>query len=75
MNSLTEMTGPPAPKRQLKSGPRLWTIRLVIVIALIFTVRYFYWRVETTMNPAAKWFFYLFLVAEMLNFIEAALFY
>ena len=75
MNSLTETTGSPASKRQLKPGPRLWTIRVVIVVALIFTVRYFYWRVDATMNPAAKWFFYLFLVAEMLNFIEAALFY
>src|SRR6185437_2424129 len=76
MNSLTEPAGsPPLPKRQLKPGPRLWAIRVVIVIALIFTVLYFYWRVDATMNPAAKWFFYLFLVAEMLNFIEAALFY
>ena len=46
-----------------------------MVLALVFTVRYFYWRVGHTMNPAAKWFFYLFLVAELLNFLESALFY
>src|SRR5579863_305832 len=65
----------PAPKKALKPGARLWAIRVLIVIALVFTVRYFYWRVTATMNPAAVWFFYLFLVAEMLNFVEAALFY
>jgi len=77
MNSLTQPTTPPAPatKRQLRPGPRLWAIRVAIVLAVIFTVRYFYWRVDATMNPAAKWFFYIFLVAEMLNFLEAALFY
>lgn len=65
----------PAPKRALKPGARLWAIRILIIITVIFTVRYFYWRVGWTMNPAAKWFFYIFLVAEMLNFLEAALFY
>src|SRR5579864_9200784 len=75
MNSLTETTDGPVPKGRLRPGPRLWAIRVVIVIALILTVRYFYWRIDATMNPAAKWFFYLFLVAEMLNFVEAALFY
>lgn len=53
----------------------VWIIRALILLAIVFTVRYFYWRVRYTMNPAAKWFFYLFLVAEMLNFIEAAFFY
>lgn len=62
-------------KRRLKPGPRLWTIRIVIIFAVIFTVRYFYWRFDATMNPAAKWFFYIFIVAEMLNFLEAGLFY
>ncbi len=65
----------PAPKRALKPGARLWAIRVLILITVVFTIRYFYWRVGWTMNPAAKWFFYTFLVAEMLNFIEAALFY
>jgi len=27
------------------------------------------------MNPRAMWFFYLFLVLELLNFLEALLFY
>jgi cellulose synthase (UDP-forming) len=46
-----------------------------VVLAVVFTARYFYWRIGHTMNPAAKWFFYLFLVAEALNFLESALFY
>ena len=54
---------------------RRWAIRALIVFALLFTFRYFYWRISGTMNPAAVWFFYIFLAAEFLNFIEAALFY
>jgi cellulose synthase (UDP-forming) len=60
-----------SPQHQLK----LACSRIAVVLALVFTFRYFYWRVAHTMNPAAKWFFYTFLVAEMLNFLEAALFY
>jgi cellulose synthase (UDP-forming) len=41
----------------------------------VFSVRYFWWRATATFTPAALWFFYLFLAAEMLNFIEATLFY
>ncbi|HEV2287832.1 MAG TPA: glycosyltransferase family 2 protein [Candidatus Acidoferrales bacterium] len=59
----------------MKPGPRMWIIRVIIVLAVLFTIRYFYWRAMDTMNPAAKWFFYIFLVAEILNFLEAALFY
>ena len=77
MSSVLQAPPParPSPKRTLKPGARLWAIRVLILVAVVFTIRYFYWRVNSTMNPAAKWFFYLFLVAEMLNFIEAALFY
>ncbi len=77
MSSVLQAPPParPSPKRALKPGARLWAIRVLILVAVVFTIRYFYWRVNSTMNPAAKWFFYLFLVAEMLNFIEAALFY
>ena len=49
--------------------------RALIVLATIFSVRYFYWRAHATMVPSAKWFFYLFLVAELLNFLENGLFY
>lgn len=49
--------------------------RVAVTRAAVFTVRYFYWRVAHTMNPAAKWFFYHFLVAEMLNFLESTFFY
>ncbi len=57
--------------RQIKLG----IARVTIVLAAVFTARYFFWRVTTTMNPAARWFFYAFLVAEALNFLEALLFY
>ena len=49
--------------------------RLIIVFASVFTIRYFYWRATETMNPAARLFFWGFLMAEVLNFVEAALFY
>src|SRR5215471_16234490 len=54
---------------------RLAITRLVAVCAVIFTIRYFYWRALSTMNPAARVFFYCFLVAEVLSFLESVLFY
>jgi len=75
----------PAPSAQAQPTPvvarsphqqlRLAFSRIAVILAVIFTLRYFYWRIGHTMNPAAKWFFYLFLVAEALNFLESALFY
>ena len=56
-------------------GVRLTLLRIVIVISLFFSVRYFYWRATATQNYAALWFFYLFLVAEVINFCEVVLFY
>jgi cellulose synthase (UDP-forming) len=49
--------------------------RVLIVLATIFSLRYFYWRAHATMVPVAKWFFYLFLLAELLSFLETVLFY
>src|ERR1019366_3646488 len=57
--------------RQIKLG----VARVTIVLAVIFSMRYFFWRATSTMNPAARWFFYIFIVAEALNFLEALLFY
>jgi cellulose synthase (UDP-forming) len=57
--------------RQIKLG----ITRVTIVLAIVFTARYFYWRFTATVNPAARWFFYAFLIAETLNFIESLLFY
>src|SRR3954465_3861884 len=54
---------------------RLAVVRLAVVLALISTVRYFAWRLVHTMNPLAVAFYWVFLVAEMLNFLEACLFY
>lgn len=60
-----------SPHGQLK----LAIMRLAMVLATLFTIRYFYWRVLHTMNPAAKVFFYAFLAAEILSFLESGLFY
>ncbi len=49
--------------------------RLAILLALAFAARYFWWRATDTMNPVAPWFFYLFLVAELIGFIEVVLFF
>ena len=54
---------------------RLAVVRVAVVLALLSTARYFWWRLFHTMNPVAQIFFWVFLVAEMLNFIEACLFY
>jgi cellulose synthase (UDP-forming) len=70
------LTGPlPTTARSPEHQLRLAFARISVILATIFTIRYFYWRMFHTMNPAAKWFFYLFLVAEMLNFLDSALFY
>lgn len=56
-------------------GMRLALLRIAIVISIFFSVRYFYWRATETQNYAAMWFFYLFLIAEVINFFEVLLFY
>ena len=61
----------PSPLLQI----RLAVVRLAVVLAIISTARYFWWRVFHTMNPVAKIFFWVFLIAEMLNFVEACMFY
>jgi cellulose synthase (UDP-forming) len=60
-----------SPHGQLKQA----IMRLAMVLATAFTLRYFYWRAVHTMNPAAKFFFYAFLAAEFLSFLESGLFY
>ncbi len=71
---------PPAGSMQKREASyarqiRLGVTRLLILLAVVFTARYLYWRTTETMNPAARWFFYAFLVAEVLNILEALLFY
>src|SRR5258708_2345646 len=60
-----------SPSRQFK----LAITRVLVVLAAVFTVRYFWWRALHTMNPAVRVFFYSFLAVEVLSFIESALFY
>jgi cellulose synthase (UDP-forming) len=70
---------PPKPSRgenNIAQSTRRHSInRVFMVLATIFSIRYFYWRAHATMVPAAKWFFYLFLAAELLSFLETVLFY
>jgi len=65
----------PIEKLSTRRQFRLAITRLTIVLATVFTLRYFYWRVLHTMNPAARVFFYVFLIVETLSFMESAFFY
>ncbi|HEX9164803.1 MAG TPA: glycosyltransferase family 2 protein [Gemmatimonadales bacterium] len=68
------MTGPTNyPDRRRR--PRKLVLRVLVVIATLIALRYFLWRVEATVNPAAVWFFWLFLAMELVGFGETALFY
>jgi cellulose synthase (UDP-forming) len=49
--------------------------RIGVVFAVLVSVRYFTWRLTDTYNPAAPWFYWAFLGAELVAFGEAALFY
>ncbi len=46
-----------------------------MALATVFTVRYFYWRAFSTVNMAARVFFYAFLGAEICSFLESLFFY
>ena len=54
---------------------KLAVTRLAMGLATVFTVRYFYWRAFSTVNMAAKVFFYAFLGAEVMSFLESLFFY
>ncbi|HWQ03327.1 MAG TPA: glycosyltransferase [Candidatus Nitrosotenuis sp.] len=56
-------------------GIRLAILRVLIVLAVFFSLRYYAWRIFNTQNPIAMWLFYTFLVAEIMNSMEAWLFY
>lgn len=50
-------------------------MRIAVLIAAAMAFRYFVWRATATANPAASWFFVLFLAMELVGFGEMALFY
>lgn len=62
-------------RRSARLQLKVAIIRLAVVLACVFTIRYFIWRFHDTSNPAAMWFFWIFLGAEVMNFGETALFY
>ncbi len=73
--------GPPAPlyggiRPVRRPSRRMPLVRHAFaVLGVVAMVPYFYWRIFYTVNPAALWFFYLFLFAEGLNLFESILFY
>lgn len=73
---LPEETEPIRPANPSKEGrTKLVTTRLLIIVTLLVTCRYLYWRCTQTANSAAWWFFYIFLIAEILNILESVLFF
>jgi cellulose synthase (UDP-forming) len=75
--SVAEGPAAATPNTQLNKSQqlKLAAIRLAMALATVFTVRYFFWRALYTVNTAAKIFFYAFLVAEVLSFMESLFFY
>lgn len=55
--------------------PRKLFLRVMVLVALALAIRYFAWRFEDTANPAAMWFFWLFLGMELVGFAETLFFY
>jgi len=70
-----DISGILSARRKSRQMTKLAFARLLVVLAAPFSLRYFYWRAGSTMNPAARWFFYLFFAVELLNCLEALLFY
>ncbi len=56
----------------LVTRPRalVWSQRALSVATIALGVRYLFWRATETDNPAAHWFFVLFLATEMLAFVS-----
>ncbi|MDD5773606.1 MAG: glycosyltransferase [bacterium] len=48
---------------------------LIMILSVIFSVRYLIWRFRFTLNPNALWFSLLLLIAELHGFIETTLFF
>ncbi len=63
------------PGRRSRRRLSVAVTRLLVFVAVLLSLRYFWWRFLHTGNPLALWFFYLFLVVELWNFFEVALFY
>src|SRR5688572_1817125 len=68
-STTTEVSG-----RQKFSLRRL-ILQTLFVLATIAAIRYLTWRACCTFNPAVRWFFYLFLAAEIMGLLETLLFY
>lgn len=49
--------------------------QVLFLLATLAAFRYVAWRACCTLNPAAHWFFYLFLAAEIMGLLETLFFY
>jgi len=65
-----------APHESIRFLRRPWILnRIAIAFAVVFSVRYFVWRVTETMGPAEPWLAWPFLGAELIGFGGALLLY
>ncbi len=53
-----------------RSPTLVWAQRVLSVATILLGSRYLWWRATETDNPAAHWFFLLFLVTESLAFVS-----
>ncbi len=49
----------------------VWTQRVLSAATILLGARYLWWRATETDNPAAHWFFVLFLATETLAFVSS----
>lgn len=73
-------TVPPSPtgRRAFAEVPRSASLkflqRFLAIAVIAFGARYLWWRATETMNPAARWFFWIFLIAETIGFFSTVAF-
>jgi len=65
----TATTSPPL--ALLKRPPTLvWSQRVLSVATILLGARYLWWRATETDNPAAHWFFLIFIATELMAYIS-----
>jgi cellulose synthase (UDP-forming) len=64
-----------APLQKQPSSARETARHILVIVAILFALRYFLWRITDTFAPQAAWFFSIFLAAELVGFGEVLLFY
>ncbi len=61
-----------SPSLALVKRPRtlVWSQRVLAVTAILLGARYLWWRATETDNPAAHWFFVIFLATESMAYLS-----